>query len=188
LIGFGLFSDIEGNPGWPNTADTIHRWSNRMEPSRRILLGALSALGATAFWPGDSAGAPSASADALLAANAAFDAALSRLDIGAVDALSLHEAHAMAIHPAAREITRGPEAVRKSWEAVADRFAQLSVRLDDPQAVALDNVGWVSGTEVVTGKRKTGETVSYTALTTNVFEKRDGRWLVSAHLTARLAP
>ena len=121
-----------------------------------------------------------------MAANRAFDEALSRLDIAAIEALSLQESHAMAIHPSARQITFGWDAVRKSWQGVAERFAELSVKFENPQAVVSDNVGWVSGTEVVSGKRKTGETVTYMALTTNIFEKRNGRWLLSAHLTARL--
>ncbi|MEO7402291.1 MAG: nuclear transport factor 2 family protein [Burkholderiales bacterium] len=121
-----------------------------------------------------------------MAANRAFDDALSRLDIAAIEALSLQESHAMAIHPSARQIIFGWDAVRKSWQAVAERFVELSVKLESPQAVVRDNVGWVSGAEVVRGKRKTGETVTYTALTTNIFEKRDGRWLLSAHFTARL--
>lgn len=62
------------------------------------------------------------------------------------------------------------------------------MKLESPRAVVRDNVGWVVGTEVVSGKRKTGESVAYTALTTNIFEKRNGRWLLSAHLTARLHP
>ncbi len=92
----------------------------------------------------------------------------------------------IAIHPNARQITIGWEEVRKSWLGVAERFSELSVKLDNPTAVVRDNVGWVTGTEVVNAKRKTGEVVNYTALTTNIYEKRNGRWLMSAHLTARV--
>ena len=157
-----------------------------MTHDRRSILGAIPALAAAALWAGDSAAQHPSSGEELMAANRAFDEALSRLDIAAIEALSLQESHAMAIHPSARQITFGWDAVRKSWQAVAEQFAELSVKLESPQAVVSDNVGWVSGTEVVSGKRKTGETVTYTALTTNIFEKRNGRWLLSAHLTARL--
>ena len=157
-----------------------------MAHDRRSVLGAIPALAVAALWAGDSAAQQSSTADELMAANRAFDEALSRLDMAAIEALSLQEPHAMAIHPSARQITFGWDAVRKSWQMVAERFAELSVKLESPQAVVRDNVGWVSGTEIVSGKRKTGETVTYTALTTNIFEKRNGRWLLSAHLTARL--
>lgn len=157
-----------------------------MTHDRRSILAALPAIAAAALWAGDLAAQQSSSGEELIAANQAFDEALSLLDIAAIEALSLQEPHAMAIHPSATQITLGWDAVRKSWQAVAERFAELSVKLESAQAVVRDNVGWVAGTEVVSGKRKTGETVTYRALTTNVFEKRNGRWLLSAHLTARL--
>lgn len=157
-----------------------------MAHDRRSILGAIPALAAAALWAGDSGAQQAALGEELMAANRAFDEALSRLDIAAIEALSLQEPHAMAIHPSTRQITYGWDAVRGSWQAVAERFGELSVKLESPRAVVRDNVGWVSGTEVVTGKRKSGETVSYTALTTNIFEKRNGRWLLSAHLTTRL--
>ncbi len=157
-----------------------------MTHDRRIILGAIPALAAAALWAEDSAAQQSSSSEELMAANQAFDEALSRLDIAEIETLSLQESHVMAIHPSARQITFGWDAVRKSWLAVAERFAELSVKLESPRVVARDNVGWVAGTEVVSGKRKTGELVTYTALTTNIFEKRHGRWLLSSHLTARL--
>ena len=157
-----------------------------MTYARRSLLSALPAVAVAGIWTGDATAQHSSSGDELTAANQAFDEALSRLDIAAIEALSLQEPHAMAIHPSARQITLGWDAVRKSWQTIAERFGELSVKLESPQAVVRGDVGWVSGTEIVNGKRKSGETVSYTALTTNIFEKRNGRWLLSAHLTARL--
>ena len=157
-----------------------------MAQDRRHILGAVSALDVTALWAGDSGAQQAPSSDELLAANRALDEALSRLDIATVEALSLQEPHVIAVHPSARRISIGWEEVRKSWQGVAERFGELSVKLDEPQAVVRDNVGWVSGTEVVSGRRKSGESVAYSALTTNIFEKRNGRWLLSAHLTARL--
>ncbi len=153
---------------------------------RRRLLGALPVAALAAPWAAPAAGQSAGALDELLAANRAFDEALSRLDIAAVEALSLQEAHAFAIHPGARTITMGWDAVRASWRAVAERFAELSVRLDGAQGVVRDGVGWVSGVEVVSGRRRTGEPVAYSALTTNLFERRGGRWLLSAHVTARV--
>ena len=157
-----------------------------MTHNRRSILGAMPALAAAALWARGSAAQTLSPGEELVAANRAFDEALSRLDIAAIEALSLQDSHSIAIHPSARDITFGWDAVRKSWQAVVERFAELSVKLEGPRAVVRDDVGWVTGTEVVSGKRKTGETVTYTALTTNIFEKRNGRWLLSAHLTARL--
>ena len=157
-----------------------------MQHDRRHILYAITSLASAALWSADAAAQPASAGDEMLAVNRAFDEALSRLDIVALEALSLQEPHVIAIHPNARQITIGWEEVRKSWLGVAERFSELSVKLENPTAVVRDNVGWVTGTEVVNAKRKTGEVVTYTALTTNIYEKRNGRWLMSAHLTARV--
>lgn len=157
-----------------------------MSNDRRRLLGMFSVLASVTLLCRPLSAQAASSPDALLAANKTLDETISRLDIAGLTALSLNEPHVYAIHPNAREITSGPEAVQKSWQAVAERFADLSVKLENPRAVVRDNVGWVSGVEVVTGKRKTGEQVTYSALTTNIFELRNGRWLLSAHLTSRV--
>lgn len=52
----------------------------------------------------------------LIAVNEAFDAALSRKDIEAVDAAWLHGPDATAIHPSSKTPIIGWDAVRKSWE------------------------------------------------------------------------
>lgn len=154
-------------------------------PTRRLLCAALSALSAGG-WATLATAQSDGSFEDLLAANRRFDEALSRLDLAAIESLSLQEPHVFAIHPSAREITQGWDAVRSSWRAVTERFAELSVRLDGARAVSRDGVGWITGTEVVTGRRRTGEAVAYSALTTNLFERRGGRWLLSGHMTARL--
>lgn len=167
---------------------------NAMATDRRRLLGMFSTLASGTLLSGPvaaqvaSAVASSAtsSVESLVAANKLFDAMISRLDTAGIDSISLNEPHVYAIHPNAREITFGPEAVRKSWLAVAERFTELNVVLENPKAVLRDSVGWVTGNEVVTGKRKDGALVSYSALTTNIFEFRNGRWLLSAHLTSRV--
>ena len=157
-----------------------------MQHDRRHILYSITSLAGAALWSADAAAQPASPVEEILAVNRAFDEALSRLDIAALEALSLQESHVIAIHPNARQITIGWEEVRKSWLGVAERFSELSVKLDNPTAVVRDNIGWVAGTEVVNAKRKTGEVVNYTALTTNIYEKRNGRWLMSAHLTARV--
>src|SRR5215212_8299206 len=102
-----------------------------MAHDRRSILGAMSALGAAAVWSGDSIAQQNSSGEELIDVNRAFDDALSRLNMAEIEALSLHEPQAMAIHPSARQITMGWDAVRGSWETVVERFAQLSVRLEN---------------------------------------------------------
>lgn len=48
--------------------------------------------------------------------------------------------------------------------------------MKEPQFRVLENVAWIVGVEVAQGKLKNGEPVSFAAFTTNMYEKRDGRW------------
>jgi ketosteroid isomerase-like protein len=80
----------------------------------------------------------------------------------------------------------GWDAVRKSWEGTFDRFAEISVSMKEPQIHVAQNVAWVVGLESVQGKFKNADAVSFTAFTTNMYEERDGRWLMVLHTTSRV--
>ena len=43
------------------------------------------------------------------------------------------------------------------------------------------SIAWVVGLEKVRGRMKDGSNFAFTALGTNIYEKRDGRWLVVHH-------
>jgi hypothetical protein len=59
-------------------------------------------------------------------------------------------------------------------------MATPSVRMNGETAL-------VVGIEVARGKRvNSGEIVEFAALTTNVYEKRDGRWLMVHHHGSRV--
>ena len=119
--------------------------------------------------------------NAVSAANHAFDMALSARDIVAMEKVWATEPHVIAIHPASKALIVGWDAVRKSWEGTFDRFAEISVSMKDPQIRVTQNVAWVAGVEMVQGKSRSGEPVSFAAFTTNLYEKRDGRWLMVLH-------
>ena len=133
--------------------------------------------------PRAEAGADSA---AIASANHVFDEALSKRDIAAMDMIWAPERYVVAIHPASKTPIIGWAAVRKSWEATFDRFAEISVSMQDPQIHINENVAWVVGLEEVRGKLKNGEAAIFMALTTNVFEKIGGRWLMVMHTTSRV--
>jgi ketosteroid isomerase-like protein len=124
--------------------------------------------------------------EAVTAANLAFDTALSGRDINAMERVWAAEPYVIAVHPASKVLIVGPDAVRKSWEATFDRFAEISVSMKEPQIHLVQNLGWVVGIESVQGKSKNGDAVSFMAFTTNMYEKRDGRWLMVLHTTSRV--
>ena len=111
---------------------------------------------------------------AIAAANHVFDRALSARDIGAMETIWAHEPYVIAVHPASKAPIVGWTSVRKSWEATFDRFAEISVSMQDPQIRINENVAWVVGLEEVRGKLKNGETTMFTAFTTNMFERIAG--------------
>jgi ketosteroid isomerase-like protein len=143
-----------------------------------ILIAASAGVGAQQPSPSNS--------NTVLAANQAFDNALSARDIVAIDSLWAKEPHVIAIHPASKNVIVGWDAVRKSWEATFDRFSEISVSMTDPQIHVADNVAWVVGVERVEGKTKTGDPVSFAAFTTNMYERRNGSWLMVLHTTSRV--
>ena len=96
------------------------------------------------------------------------------------------DANVIAIHPSSKALIVGWEAVRKSWEGVFDRFAEITVSMKEPQIRILENVAWIVGVEAAQGKLKNGDPVSFAAFTTNMYEKRDRRWLMVLHTTSRV--
>lgn len=124
--------------------------------------------------------------EAVTAANHAFDAAISARDINAMERIWVTEPHVIAVHPASKALIVGWNAVRKSWEGTFDRFAEISVSMKEPQIHIVQNVAWVVGVESVQGKPKNADAVSFTAFTTNMYEKRNGRWLMVLHTTSRV--
>ena len=124
--------------------------------------------------------------EAVTAANLAFDTALSTRDINAMEKVWAAEPYVIAVHPASKVLIVGWDAVRKSWEGTFDRFAEISVSMKEPQIHVAQNVAWVVGLESVQGKFKNADAVSFTTFTTNMYEKRDGRWLMVLHTTSRV--
>ena len=122
----------------------------------------------------------------ILSADRAFSAAFSTLKIQSMDSLWAHDNGVTIIHPSSKTVLVGWEAVRKSWLEVFARNAELSVTMDNPVASATDKVGWVVGVEKVHARRLSGEVVDASVLTTNVYEKRDGRWLIVHHHGSRM--
>src|SRR6266516_7145501 len=124
--------------------------------------------------------------EAVAAANLAFDTALSARDVKAMERVWATEPYVIAVHPASKVLIVGWDAVRKSWAGTFDRFAEISVSMKEPQIHVTQNVAWVVGIESAQGKFKNGDAVSFTAFTTNMYEKRDGRWLMVLHTTSRV--
>ncbi len=124
----------------------------------------------------------------VLGANKAFDTAVSKRNIDDLDPLRAHDGSVSIIHPAGKAPFNGWEAVRQSWvDGAFTRFSELSVSMSDPNVRVNGNTAVVVGIEIVGGKRADGGTAAeFAALTTNIYEKRDGRWLMVHHQASRV--
>jgi len=126
-----------------------------------------------------------AEVERLEAANAAFDGALSRRDLGALDALSVQDGEVTALHPPSKAVIVGWAAVRKSWEGAFANFPEMSVQMKSPQVRILGSMAIVTGIETFRGKRSNGDVVEFLAPTTNIYEKRGEQWLLVHHHAGR---
>lgn len=75
-----------------------------------------------------------------------------------------------------------------TWKAIPfDAFSELSVEMSDPTINVNGLIARVVGLEKVRGKMKDGQDFAWTALGTNIYEKRDGNWLIVHHHASKAA-
>jgi ketosteroid isomerase-like protein len=121
-------------------------------------------------------------------ANDAFYRALSAGSIEGISDACAHDEDVTALHEASKEVAIGWQAVLDSWKAVPfDAFSELSVAMPAPAIKVSGAVARVAGLEKVQGKMKDGQAFAWTALGTNIYEKRDGRWLMVHHHASKAA-
>ena len=115
------------------------------------------------------------------AASQVFIAAITARNIGAMDKVWAHEPYTTFMGPLSTTIVVGWDGVRKAWEMRFNQFDRVTISPTDSHVSTRGNVAWAVGTEKVQLLRKNGETLSFDAFVTNVFENRDGHWLLVSH-------
>jgi len=121
------------------------------------------------------------------AAIAANHAAIESLDVTKVDPLWVHDATVTLINPASKSISVGWDAVRKAWAAQSDYLAALKItQVDGPYIQVKGDIAWETGVALSAGKLKSGADFSRRVVEFDVFEKRDGKWLLVSHSATRL--
>jgi ketosteroid isomerase-like protein len=117
-----------------------------------------------------------------------YHAALGSLDVSKMEPLWAHDASVILINPADRSISVGWDAVKKGWEAQFNFLSDLKVtQADGPHVSVKDDVAWATGIVNAVAKSKTGADVGGLVYESDVFEKREGRWLLVSH-TALAVP
>ena len=131
---------------------------------------------------------PDTNANDVRDANDAFYKALSGGSIEGISAAYAHDTDVTALHEDSKEVAVGWQAVLASWKAVPfDAFSELSVTMSDPVIKISGSSARVVGFEKVHGKMKDGREFAWTALGTNIYEKREGRWLMVHHHASKAA-
>ena len=115
------------------------------------------------------------------AASQVFIAAIAARDIRAIDKVWAHKSYATFIGPLSTTVVVGWSGVRKAWEMRFGQFDQVTIALAESHVRTNGKVAWAVGIEKVQLLRKNGDTLSFDAFVTNVFEKQSGRWLMVSH-------
>jgi ketosteroid isomerase-like protein len=161
--------------------------ASREEAMRRtFLLGCGTLLAGLAAATGDD-GARQQNTDvaAIRSANAAFYAALSTRDIGAVERLWARQGPVFNIFAASSVPLADWSAIRAGYEELFARFPELSVTMAEPQVAQNGDGALVVGVETLRARLPNGEARNLSLPTTNVFIHRNGRWLMMHHHSSR---
>jgi ketosteroid isomerase-like protein len=114
-------------------------------------------------------------------ASQAFIAAISARDMSAMDKVWAHEPYATFMGPLSTTVVVGWDGVKKAWEMRFSQFDRVTISVAESHVRTNGNVAWAVGIEKVELLRKNGDTLSFDAFLTNVFESHDGRWLMVSH-------
>jgi ketosteroid isomerase-like protein len=145
----------------------------------RLVVSALAVLLALAA---SSANAQTADEKNVLAANEAFDKAISARDVSAMEKLWVNSLYVVVIHPSSTAPVVGWENVKRTFEDQAARYTEFKVVLTEPKVHLLSPTSaYVSGIEAFEAKRTNGEVAAFSANTINVYEKRGDQWLLVTH-------
>jgi ketosteroid isomerase-like protein len=124
------------------------------------------------------------------AANNAFYAALSALDAAAMEKVWAHEPYVTSIGPANKAVTTGWVALQDGYKSfmacTAPTIAQVMNKPVDTQVHINGNVAWVVGRGTYERTMKDGTSNAGENFMTNVFEKKEGRWLMVSHHAQRV--
>jgi ketosteroid isomerase-like protein len=115
------------------------------------------------------------------AASQSFVAAVTGRDINAIDKVWAHESYSSFIGPLSTTVVVGWDGVRKAWQMRFSQFDRVAISTDEPHVHVNGKVAWAVGMEKIELLRKDGDTIRFDAFVTNVFENKDGQWLVVSH-------
>ena len=119
--------------------------------------------------------------------NLAFYHAFESLDIKEMEKVWLKESHIRCVHPGWALLT-GWEDVITSWRKIFENTQEMRFHLTDIKIHVQGTLAWLTLYENITS-RVEGESVKGVILTTNIFEKQQGKWgIIHHHGAQTMAP
>jgi ketosteroid isomerase-like protein len=123
---------------------------------------------------------------AVQAANDAFYRAFESLKLEAMEAVWLRSARVHCTHPGWRRLS-GIGAVMDSWRGIFENTMEMRFELTGVEVSVAGEVAWVVCTENITSHTLDGISRGRVEAT-NVFERRDGQWLLVHHHGSPASP
>jgi len=121
----------------------------------------------------------------VLSANRTFYAALHSLDLSQMAQVWSHEDWIRCMHPG-WDLLVGWDEVQGSWQEIFNSTDQMMVSISRTLVHVAGDVAWVSCLENVTTAFQ-NEFNSALVEATNIFQRRQGRWVLVHHHTTPLA-
>jgi ketosteroid isomerase-like protein len=119
------------------------------------------------------------------AAIEAYHSALEAVDASKMEPLWAHDANVLLVNPANKSISVGWDAVKENWEKMYNGVSELKLtQTDGPHIQVNGEVAWSMGMVNAEGKLKSGTAISAPTFETDVFEKRNGKWLLVSHIAS----
>ena len=117
--------------------------------------------------------------DEILRVNGLFYKALGTRDLELMDKVWIKDSRSGCVHPGWTAL-RNWEAIRQSWESVFDPQDQVDISISNVTVDVRNDVAWVTCLqEMIYIKR---DPVMFNlSQSTNIFEKKSGRWLMILH-------
>lgn len=121
--------------------------------------------------------------DDVKAAVAAYHAALSSLDTTRIEFLWVHDDSVIQVEPGSQDVTVGWHAVKKTIEEFFGGFSELNVtQAEGPHIRVKGEVAWSTGITAAAAKPKSGEAWTARVCDTQIFERRNDKWLVVSNI------
>ena len=115
------------------------------------------------------------------AASSPLYASLSTVDIEVVENAWAREPYVRYIGPTNKAISAGWDEVKKTLEASNSALSARKVILSQAQIQTDGKLAWEVGIETVQRTLKNGEVQNTQNFVTNIYEKKNGQWLIVLH-------